>query len=445
MRDEINSIATSLISLLEKSNEKSKGQTDSNLENLKGTSMILDLGEVKNLKTFNTDGYGKKFSAFASLEEGYIGLKPSNYVKLQDLVVKILDLAYISDKADYEFIEDEIFNWLIICYEDKRIKQEFIEYLQDKIDSSCKEYIFYFKVLAIAIEDSFNIGNVEISHLSESKIQSELNSIKELKKDNSDELNSFFDEFKEPVLARFKTKGVKTKAQNIAMTEVELAVNALKCLFTNESLHKSYQIFDVDFNFNTNDFSSFIFETTKKEFDFQSSLNRKQGGHPILIDKKKLDDLNKSGLKRFSEFLKSPKSGSLYLEILDGINHLGKAISTRDLYERVVQLISFFERFLVPKDNSKAYGQKRFKDNLLPKMPYIKDLENYRKYVNQFYRVRDKYLHNKIRLPINLQDLFYFQRLATLFLIFLMELNKDYKEIEELLEFIEITGANTRS
>jgi hypothetical protein len=442
MIDNLNSKAAELILLLEKSKEKANERNSEIDEDLKGTSLIMDLGEVQNFQTFNTNGYGNKVSAFASLEEGYIGLTPTNYVRLQELVIQALENGQINQKADYEFVETEIFNWLIQCYQDKRIKVDLATYLEDKIDKNCKEYIFYFKFLALAIEEAFHVGDVEISHLSEKKIQNELALLKEIK-DDAEELDSFFNEFKEPVLARVLSFGVETKAKKIAMLKAELSVNALKCFFTNESLSQSFQIFDVDFNFNTNDFSSFIYESTEKKFSFQSSFNRTQGGHPIIIKKDKLVELRKSGLERFSNFINKPKSGSLYEEIINGINHFGRVTSTRNLYHRVVELISFFERFIVPKDNSKAYGQKRLKDNLLPKIPYIeKDIENYRKYVNTFYRIRDKYLHNKIELPINLHDLFYFQRLGTLLLIYCMELNKELNEFDDLLEHFGIKGAN---
>ena len=51
MIDEINSKAAKLIPLLERSKEKSN-KKDSDLdENLKGTSKIIDLGEVQDFKT----------------------------------------------------------------------------------------------------------------------------------------------------------------------------------------------------------------------------------------------------------------------------------------------------------------------------------------------------------------------------------------------------------
>lgn len=441
MIDNLNSKAAELILLLEKSIEKTTKKSSDIDRLLKGTSLIVDLGEVQDFQTFNTDGYGNKVSAFASLEEGHIGLTPTNYVKLQELVIQALESAEINQKADYEFVETEIFNWLIQCYQDKRIKVELANYLEDKIDKNCKEYTFYFKVLALNIEESVHVGDVEISHLSEKKIQNELALLKQIK-GNAEELDSFFNEFKEPVLAKVSSFGVETKAKKIAMLKAELSVNALKCFFTNESLSQSFQIFDVDFNFNTIDSSSFIYESTEKKFSFKSSFNRTQGSHPIIINRDKLEELRKSGLIRFSNFINNQKSGSLYEEIIHGINHFGRVTSTRNLYHRVVELISFFERFLVPKDNSKAYGQKRLKDNLLPKIPYIeKEKENYRKYVNTFYRIRDKYLHNKIELPINLHDLFYFQRLGTLLLIYCMELSKDLNEFDDLLEHFGIIGA----
>lgn len=441
MIDELNSKAAELIPLLEKSKEKASAKGSEIDENLKGTSLIMDLGEVQDFKTFNADGYGNKVSAFASLKEGYIGLTPTNYRRLQELVIQALEYKQINQKADYEFLETEIFNWLILCYQDKRIKKDLVTYLEDRIDENCKEYIFYFKILALAIEESFLVGDVEISHLSEDKIQSELESLKEIK-DDTEELDSFFKEFKEPVLARILSYGVESKAKKAAMLKAELSINALKCFFINESLLQSYQIFDVDFNFNTNDFSSFIYETTEKKFSFQSSFNRIQGAHPIIIKKKRLEELNKSGLIRFSDFISHPKIGSLYQEIVDGINHLGKAISTRNLYDRVVHLISFFERFVAPKDNSKAKGQTRLNNDILPKIPHLADVEMYKKYVNRFYRVRDSYIHKRIELPIALEDLFHFQLLGTLLLIYLMELNKNVNEFDEMLEHFGIKGAN---
>jgi hypothetical protein len=438
--NEINLEVAKLIDLLDISKEQpSQVNSLSEFKNLKGTSEILNLGEVNNMKTYNTDGYGNRASAFIGLEEGFVGLSTEKYKSFQNVVIKILEDDHINIKVDFEYIKDVLFDWIINSYKGKRINQEFLNYLDDRILLDCKEYLFYFKILALAIESSFFVGEVEITHLSEDKIQTKINRLKDLKGMDQEELDGFFKEFKEPVLACCKSHGVKNKAQKNAMVKVELAINALKCFFINESLHISYQIFDVDFNFNSTDFSSFLLESNEKEIDFNSSLNRIRGTLPIIIDNNRLIELENSGLKSFSSFIKNGRSGSLYLEIINGINHLGEITATRNLYNRVVELISFFERFIVPKDKSKAYGQTRLKENILPKIQYLeKKVDFYRGLVTDFYKIRDRYLHNKIELPINLNDLLYFQRLGSIFLIQLMILNEKYSELEEILDFFGI-------
>ena len=61
-----------------------------------------------------------------------------------------------------------------------------------------------------------------------------------------------------------------------------------------------------------------------------------------------------------------------------------------------------------------------------------------RQTINTFYDIRDKFLHNRILKPIDLDELFEFQKLGLVLLLNIVGLNKKMSSISEVLEYFEI-------
>ncbi len=429
-----------LLNLLEIRKSSNQVSSDSGLEKIKGagSAMSVKFNNVKVKNLFQPDGFGGKAAAFASLNGLLVGISPKNYPKLKEVALMCAELESFKDRADFEFIELKIFDWLIENYQNKSIKNTLRDYLEIQIRSNSKEYIFYFKLLSLGIESDFKFGDVEIVHLSEKRLQEFSMSYEKTTGRSKVEIESFFDEFRKPVLAVVKSIGVQSRALKDAKYRVGLGISALKIFFVKESLSIADQMFNVDFRFNQIDSFEYMYESTDENFDFIGSMSRTHGSRPIFITNLKLQELNKKGLSKLSEYILKSKEGSLFNEIISSIDHFGKILSNRILHDRIVELVSFFERFTISRDSSRGKGLTRLKSNVLPKIENPGEgFDSYLELINRFYNTRDKYLHNKIELPIDLTQLLAFQVFAIRFLAHLIKFNEDHSELNELYEYFD--------
>lgn len=180
----------------------------------------------------------------------------------------------------------------------------------------------------------------------------------------------------------------------------------------------------------------FSYSKTTKNFD--TSIDVGNQTTPVEIDKEKLNELNSYGLKIVSKFLQNKKSNELYFEIESLINELGNINSTKNFHNRIILLISFFERIVIPKTNTKGKGLAFLKNNVLPKLinNFNDDIASQ---INRIYNIRDKYIHNRIEIPIDINSMLMFKNIARIFLLKLINLNNlNYQSLEEVQEHFEI-------
>lgn len=434
----INKKAAELISLVERATD-GRSQKSTNRETFLGTGKSIKVeGEVDDFKAFKTNEYGRIISAFKSSEIGKIGISEKNYPLLLQVIEESLELFEFSSKVDQEYIETKLFDWVIRSHIDQKMEREFLSYLQYQIDIDAREYTFYFKIIPLIIESPFSIGGVEITVIDTQKLTKSIEDFKREAAIDRDDLGVFFKDYEDNIIAKCTTYGVQERADFISKYKSRLAINALKIFHIRHSLDLSYQMFDLDFEGLNNSFSSYLYETDEPGFTFMEKIQRVQGAQPITVSDEQLKKKYSDGLEELSHFLKNTKSGTLYQEITSGVNHLGNLLSNRNLYDRVVHLISFFERFLISKKSGKAYGQTRIKKNILPRLFSTKSKrEELASIVNNFYRVRDRYLHNKVEFPIDIFELYEFQSLAVKFLIYLIRLNNKISDFEDAVDHLE--------
>lgn len=145
------------------------------------------------------------------------------------------------------------------------------------------------------------------------------------------------------------------------------------------------------------------------------------------------------GLETVATFITAKKDTELYFQLEASINSLGDVNSTMNLYSRVVKLVSYFENLIIPKNNLKGKGQTYLNKNIIPK---ILDLEKEKLVVvvNKIYNIRDKYIHNKIELPIDANDLYSMKRFALIFLLHNIKLNDTCNTLDDLYNHFGISA-----
>ncbi|WP_333851803.1 hypothetical protein [Epilithonimonas sp.] len=447
--NEINKIAYSLIKLLEVKNiVKQKESIEQRKKYIGEQESVAEfnLKEGDFFIIYENDILNNNVAVSAIIKNTEVGLNRENYQILNKLVEELLiNNSYINDNCDFEFVEKKLFKWIIEIYSKNKADFDFYDYLMLSIEKEKNDYFFYFKINDLIIEEAFSLGNCKFTSLDKNFFEARLEEM------NQNEVNISIAEQKDfislnkmflnRVLIAVTFSAVHSKATIKAMNEVELSVNALKIFLTFESLTQT-SLFNVDFKDMNND--CFEYFSYNKKGNFNTVIgSKKSTTQPTEVSLRYLKNLKLKGLEKISKFLKNKKSSELYLEIENLINEYGSINSTPDLRIRIVLLVSYFERIIIPKTNLKGKGQAFLKNNILPKLIANPDEEIANK-INRIYRIRDKYLHNRIELPIDVDSFLVFNDIARIFLLKLVDLNNlNYETLDDVYAYFKIPTSKT--
>ena len=392
------------------------------------------IAQGENPKYSHQDLLGNAIDITCDIKGMKIGYNETTYKNLIALAIRFLDIDYFEKYADYQFIAKHIFDWIVDLYEKNRAEFNLYTYIQNEVEKELNDYTFYFKVQDLIIQEEFKVGNATFTFKKadyfENVFDEMLVGSQHLKPENKAGFVDVHKSFLNKVLVCSTVKGVKAKAELIIKKEVELSVNAIKCLLITESLHPRTELFNVDYLYMNQSMSNYFSITTSAK-DFSMHLESKNSPTPITIDKFRLQELTQAGLETFNNFLIHKKNTELYYRTESQINLLGEINSTMDLYQRVTKLISFFENMIIPVDNYTAKG-KTYMKNIISIIVAPNDQQKITTSVFKLYDIRDKYLHNRNQLPIEHLDLLNVKVLAVLFLLAVVDLNRELNTLEEM-------------
>lgn len=432
--EEINNKGFDLISKLS-INKKPKinNQEKPNEKRLLGEKEPFHLGEVGNLEIIQNDYFNKKIvTKFTTIEKNNVGFNEEGYNFLRELSQSILEEFNDVLNVNNEFIEKNIFNWVIDVHKKQRAEYTLVSYLFIKKEDECQNFEFYYKIKALQIENSITIGNTKLTELEESFFE-----IQTLEKTSAQiKIRDEYNQFLKTVLAQITVNNIYHMAEQHSRDEVKLAINALKCVLIKESVEPLYQLPELDFISQKNVFSNYISLIKGKSNTLKYHSRRNSGTYPTIINSTKLGELFELGLGNISEFLKIPPNSELSFSIRASINNFGETIATRDLHEKIVRLISFFESTIIPKNNNKAKGLSILKKNVFPKL--FPDHEIASKTFIRIYKIRDRFVHNNERLPISIEDHLISLHSGRIFLLRLIKISKSKSTNEDILKHFEI-------
>jgi len=432
LESRLNIEISDLVSLVSKSPDV-PSQTKPN--DFIGIPIIAKLGQVKNITRSMSDGYDNSIEMY----KNSIGLKRESYSRLQKIANELIEMKPYSDFATIGFIVKHLFDWIIETYHNNRVKIEPLDYLRNCFDSECQDYNFYFRVISLGIKKPFKIGLVELTFLQEDFLAIQYEKFKkELKDRPKEEFEKFFSEFISRPIAKITCRGIKDKAEQKAKRQVNLAIDALKSFLAAESLDSSSKMLDVEYRFIEITRSLHIYDSKSEVFDFDMSFNANDGIKPISLDNQKVNNLFDTGLWTVSYFIAKEKSNELYKIILELVTQIGNYSSERNLYIRVVKIISVYESIFLPQRKGKGRGLSILKTKVIEKIIDEDEKSMIRKIFIDFYNIRDKYLHNGIEKYINLDDLFILQNTTTYLLLILIQLNETLTTTKELLDYFNI-------
>lgn len=437
---EINEWGISLIGKLIKRNSIKRKHSENKKENLLiGESCLgtLKIPETEIMQYFRKDTLGNTVMVGANLKEEDIELGLLEYQSLRDLATELLVNHGYGRTADAKYIEDKIWLWIIESYLNKQSETNLYQFIKQNYESDKQWRKYTFPLSGIVIEKEFQIGNCNIHYhnvdffhtkFDDSKTGSFLN---ESDRRNFIEMHKSF--INRPIISA-TVQGVESKALSSAKLEINLSISAVKCFLLKESLKSECALFDVDGLYDVS--MKNYFSTWLNGEHFTIHLEASSKTAPIPINNQKLRELNSYGLIQISEFIKRRGDLESHDVIITSILSLGEAFSTTNLYLRIVRLISYFENLVIPKVNPAGKGQTFLIKNVTPTI--LPNEKNLAQTINQIYDCRDKFLHNKIELPIDAQNLFLFQKIAITTLLYLVENVHEFDTLVEIQQHFGI-------
>jgi len=415
---------------------------DKQLSDFKGIREVANLGEVANLVLVKLDeGDGSLISKFVDAGEGIlIGLDEEDFSHLKEVLAVLLEDPLFSNNANMAFLTEKTFDWIVSVYRLNKAEKELTAYLKDAVHQETKDYHFYFRLLPIGIVEKFQIGDVEIGYFSEEEKQ-ELyqQSLLHQPSQSFEQFTTGYKENFDSIHAHIVVKAVPGRAEEIAKRKAEEAIDVWKCFCAKYALSPHLQLFDLDYRLQANEAGSYMRLVDGNLKEAGLVTRRKERPAPLQITKEMMAEFCSLGIDEFSFFIKSEKRSSLAENIILGIKQLAAIASTTNRYEKVIQIISLAESLCIPKENGgKGKGESRVK-KLIPQLTSNKEDEQaFTEAFTKAYRVRDRYLHNYIQLPVDLKTLFVLMEFERGLLLKLIRLSKRMTSLDEIHQYFAI-------
>ncbi len=332
--------------------------------------------------------------------------------------------------CSFDFLEDISYKWIIDVKNSCKSTIDFFFYLKEQIDSKVQNYNYYFPVFNLHIERDFEIGNVKFLFFTKEQLKYY---------NENNEFNKFYEKLLGKVFVSSTSKSESSKAKDVTFSECCLSFDVLKIFICDFLLPAEKLLVDIEhrasFNFSDNYFSTI--DGNLDSISFTLGANNR----PITLNADQLIVLQKKGIEKFSNFLKSEIDNELKAIIINAIKTFAVAVTNEDLHLRISLLLSVSEMLLL-KESEKNFTACLCKKRFLSIVNKLNanDINKANEVLSEFYIVRNKYLHNGKRLQINLLHLSFFQQLIRILLINLIDFSKvnaDKNSFLDNYDFIE--------
>lgn len=391
----------------------------------------------------NLDIFNNNVNIGARLPNEEILIDESDYNQFKFLVEQFLSIDFINRLADYKFIVKIAFDWMIQLYMNKVTTVELYDFVVAEIEKKTKQRHYDFIIKALEIKTTFQVGNCHFHQLSQNdslRIFQTTNA--EANKNGRDikleDWDNIFKSFVNRPLATVTVFGVKSKCVELAKKEIRLSVNSLKCFLFPQMLRSGVDTFNVDFDYRVVEKVEYLSHIGKFQnigFNVEFPTNTQ----PISIGQVEFTKIMQEGLFLFHQFIISKRNVEIYYEIENAIIQFGSLSSFSNLYERIINLISFFETLIIPKNNYKAKGETILKKNVIPKLQ-IGDQEVMRSNIRRLYDIRDKYVHNRIELAIDVESFYSVTLCGLVFLVYCINIISSMNTIDDLHRHFNIVN-----
>jgi hypothetical protein len=427
--NEINSFSYKLIDLISTRQININYSDSSILESMKVKDPPLDLSDkVIGESQFSTIDTNQTIRERWLTNKGFeIGFEENEYSIFKDFCLRISENVNFRT-ASINFIETTTFEWLTSVKINNRTESDLFIFLRTKLDNVTVKKTFYFEIVNIELDRSFEIGAVNIGLYDRTKYSAHIKRMIE-KGSSIDSIEDAYAKYlRTSVFASITLIGEPEQILFFAKEQVNTAINVLKMLdlvvrFPFRKINYGLQ-FKVPFRRKNIHFSEINDELCTSVFFNTDSL---QLGHSEI-------DKSTQILSVFTHYLKNHDKNELNLLVIQAINIFGDALSNHDVHWRCVLLVQTIESLLL-KDDQNRWMEKNCKSRLSKLISNNhQEKELIKECFEHIYQVRHKLIHKALRIQIDEDKLVRCQIAVGSLILALIERNGIIKTKDQLIE-----------
>jgi len=370
------------------------------------------------------DDFGNTIDMSVYDEIGLLSFSKTDFEKFKKLTCQIGEIPSVSNTASISFIESEVFKWMVDVYKTNRAERTLLEHLLSVLEKETQSITFHFPILNLAIEKPFKIGKTEFIFFTKAYFDELYDSLQEKQPDLTEEIfdKTFRNDFQGKVLAKVTVVAEGIKAEEIAKSIAEIAVDVLKLYSESAVVPSRKTLFDLSFRLGYQVQSKFLTQRPNTE---GVGINFAFRNNPFKFHDMLYQSAHQSGLNLFSDYLLKKKTTELDKIVLQSIHLFASSISNADLHLRCVNLITIIESILL-KDEEESDLERRVKARLSKALSNDhSQKEQIKMVMSHIYQVRHKMIHKAKRIAINQKDLSRAQMMLTHLLLRLIHFSTD--------------------
>lgn len=359
---------------------------------------------------------------------GFEGEIYSDFIKLSKSIYRTSEL---NKKVTNKFIESELFNWILDVHINSIIKQEFCDFLEDKVNDVCDTWTVAFKVLYLRIPCKIIIGDTWIDYTRKNEIEEHIIRKGEI---DSKDIEATRNIFGNTVYVACEIKNCsRDRAIDLAYEKCALSVDILKCFSPTVTIPKIPLQFDIDSRTKKNE-KNFTFVFKETFFNDLTVTLTPSAGAAFEFPKEFIIPLHSHIFQTLNN--SKTKSNELKDVVRMNVKKYAAALSNENLYERIVLLASIWDSIFVKNENEPVqytitqYGPKVISNN-------VNDRKQIKKLIKKMYACRSAYIHRANESEFENEELANFQFFTLQMLSALAHLSFFYSTTADVIELID--------
>lgn len=366
----------------------------------------------------------------------YIHLDEENGRRFQKIASTLLSDVNLAKMISRDFIIKRGWAWLVKVKMQAQTELTFSNYIINEMETSLETATFYFPVVFLGIEESFEICGVQIIKLNNQFFDEYREGWNKHKPDEQNLYDSMRKRYAGRTYATIKLPTIElTKAADLAFEKCSLAVDVLK-ICSPALVTPDFVIpFDVDRRSPYNGGEQIIQHEDRMR---GLTMSLKHDVQPFQLNVAEFEIMKRQKLEVFSTFILSvwEKPAELQTLILKAIRRFANALSNVNHHQRIAELISIVESLLLRTDSDSVKETVvRYLSRLVAKdVPSRKSIKEL---IGRMQKVRSAWVHHAKETNYELDDLVGFQVLVHRLLITLIEKSKTHKEKGTIFDEID--------